>query len=210
MNPHDDVEAYVLGALDDADARAFESHLASCAACRDEIASYAGVMAALRRMPVASPPPIPRVSALPFAWRSVAALAAALALGVGIGSALSALRGEDDARAIAELVGDHPRLIALAGPAAHGTAVVGADGARTAFVLAGLPQPPRGRGYQVWVRGATVRSPGMLHRLRDGLEVLVVSGDAIHGAHRIGITEERADGSPVRTGPLQAGAQLAE
>jgi anti-sigma-K factor RskA len=208
VNPHDDVEAYVLGALDAADVRAFELHAAACTECRESIASYAGVLAALRRLPLASPPPMPRVRRVPLAWRLGAGIAAAIALAGGLGAAFTASRGDDDARAIAEMLGAHARMIALAGPAAHGSALVDAGGHRTAFVLSGLPQAPRGRGYQVWVRGATVRSPGMLHRLRDGLEVLVVDGDAIGDAKRIGITEERAGGSPMRTGPVEAGATL--
>lgn len=208
MNPHDDVEAYVLGALDAADARAFEAHAAGCTECRNAIASYAGVIAALRRLPIASPPPMPRVNRAPIFWRIGAATAAAIVLAAGLVAALTANRGDEDARAITEMLGAHARVVALAGPAAHGSALVDAGGRRTAFVLSGLPAAARGRGYQVWVRGAAVRSPGMLHRLRDGLEVLVVSGDAIAGAHRIGITEEPAGGSPMRTGPLQAGAKL--
>ncbi len=210
MNPHDDVEAYVLGALDAADVRAFESHAATCAQCRDAIASYAGVLAALRRLPLAAPPAMPRVRRMPLAWRIGAGIAAAIALAIGLAAAFAANRGDEDARAIAEMLGSHARMVALAGPAAHGSALVDAGGRRTAFVVSGLPDPPRGRGYQVWVRGKTVRSPGMLHRLRDGLEVLVVSGDAIEGAKRIGITEEQAGGSPMRTGPLEAGATLAD
>ena len=208
MNPHDDVEAYVLGALDPDDVRAFESHAATCAQCREAIASYAGVLAALRRLPVASPPEMPRVRRMPLAWRLGAGIAAAVALAIGLGAALAANRGDEDARAIAEMLGSHARMVALAGPGARGSALVDAGGRRTAFVLSGLPQAPRGRGYQVWVRGTTVRSPGMLHRLRDGLEVLVVDGDAIGDAKRIGITEERAGGSPMRTGPVEAGATL--
>jgi anti-sigma-K factor RskA len=210
VNPHDEVEAYVLGALDASEARTFETHVAGCGECRDAIASYAGVMAALRRLPLTSPPPIPRVRRIPLLWPAAAAIAAAVVLAAGLGALVMSNRGDEDARAIAEMLGAHGRVVALAGPAAHGSVLVDGGGRRTAFVLSGLPDAPRGRGYQVWVRGATVRSPGMLHRLRDGLEVLVVSGDAIGGAKKIGITEEPAAGSPARTGPLQAGANLAD
>jgi hypothetical protein len=210
VNAHDDVEAYVLGALDRADVPAFEAHLAACADCRGEIASYAGVIAALHRVPVAPPPAMPRVLAAAPVWRIAAGLAAAAALAFALVTGFAALRGDDDARAIAEIVGDHSRLIALSGPDAHGSAVVAANGLRTAFVLSGLPEPPSGRGYQVWVRGTATRSPGMLHRLRDGLEVLVVPGNAIAGARRIGITQEPAAGSRARTGPVEAGAKVAD
>ena len=128
MNPHDDVEAYVLGALDAADVRAFESHAATCAQCRDAIASYAGVLAALRRLPLAAPPAMPRVRRMPLAWRIGAGIAAAIALAIGLAAAFAANRGDEDARAIAEMLGSHARMVALAGPAAHGSALVDAGG----------------------------------------------------------------------------------
>jgi anti-sigma-K factor RskA len=201
VNPHDDLEAYVLGALEDAEAAAFETHLASCSACRDGIASYGGVLRALRGLPVAAPPPAPRVGRPPIGW--IAAIAAAAVLGIAVGQRTVPVRADGDVAAIAEMIAVQPREIALAGTSARGAAIVGTGGARTAFVVSGLPPPPAGRGYQVWVRGANVRSPGMMHRTADGLEVLVVPGDALAGAHRIGITVEPAGGSPARTGPAQ-------
>ena len=201
MNPHDDLEAYVLGALDDAEAAAFEAHLASCSACRDGVASYGGVLRALRRPPVAAAPPAPRVGRARIGW--IAAVAAAAIVGIAVGQRTVPARADGDVAAIAEMIAMQPREVALAGTSARGTAIVGDGGARTAFVVSGLPAPPAGRGYQVWVRGANVRSPGMMHRTSDGLEVLVVPGDALAGAHRIGITVEPAGGSPARTGPAQ-------
>jgi hypothetical protein len=43
----------------------------------------------------------------------------------------------------------------------------------------------------------------MLHRMRDGLEILVVPGDVIADARTIGVTMEPSNGSPVRTGAPQ-------
>ncbi|HEY6233641.1 MAG TPA: anti-sigma factor [Candidatus Elarobacter sp.] len=201
MNPHDELEAYVLGALEDPGAAAFEAHLPSCSACRDGIASYGGVLRALRALPVAAAPPPPRVGRTPIGW--IAAVAAAAVLGIAVGQRTVPVRADGDVAAIAEMIAVQPREIALAGTSARGAAIVGSGGARTAFVVSGLPAPPAGRGYQVWVRGANVRSPGMMHRTTEGLEVLVVPGDALAGAHRIGITVEPAGGSPARTGPAQ-------
>ncbi len=204
MNPHDDLEAYVLGALEDGEAAAFEAHLASCAACRDGVASYGGVLRALRALPVAAPPPPLRP---PVALRArigwIVTVAAAAVLGIAVGQRTVPARADGDVAAIAEMIAMQPREVALAGTTARGAAIVGTGGDRTAFLVSGLPAPPAGRGYQVWVRGAIVRSPGMLHRTTDGLEVLVVPGDVLAGAHRIGITIEPAGGSPARTGPAQ-------
>jgi len=205
VNPHDDLEAYVIGALEDGEAAAFETHLASCSECRDGVASYGGVLRALRGLPVAAPPPPPR-PAVGLRGRTgwMAAVATAAAFGVVLGRHLGPpVRADGDVAAIAEMIAMQPREVALAGTSARGAAIVGTGGDRTAFLVSGLPAPPAGRGYQVWVRGANVRSPGMLHRTPDGLEVLVVPGDVLAGAHRIGVTIEPAGGSPARTGPAQ-------
>ncbi|MFG3286125.1 anti-sigma factor family protein [Streptomyces sp. NPDC048111] len=68
-SPHEAVGAYALGVLDDAEATAFEEHLAGCAACAAELDSLAGmepVLAALREFPgpAAQPlrPPPPDLS----------------------------------------------------------------------------------------------------------------------------------------------------
>lgn len=49
MNDHvlDDLDAYALGALDDADAGRVASHLAVCGSCRADAASLAEVVGAL-------------------------------------------------------------------------------------------------------------------------------------------------------------------
>jgi hypothetical protein len=130
----------------------------------------------------------------------IAALAAAAVLGVAVGQRTAPARADGDVAAIAEMIAAQPRQIALAGTSARGAVIVGGGG-RSAFVVSGLPAPPAGRGYQVWLRGAKIRSPGMLHRTSGGLEVLVVPGDVLAGAQHIGITEEPAGGSPARTGP---------
>ena len=201
MNPHDDLEAFVIGALEPGEAHAFEAHLNECSACGDGVASYGGVLRALRALPAAAPPPPPRVGRPPLGW--IAAVAAAALVGIAVGQRTMGARPDADVVAIAEMMAAQPRAVALAGPSARGSAIVGSGGTRTAFVVSGLPAPPPGRGYQVWVRGANVRSPGMLHRTSDGLEILVVPGDMLAGAQRIGITIEPAGGSPARTGPAQ-------
>jgi Putative zinc-finger len=45
--PHYDVASYALGVLDDADASAFEEHLASCDACAEDLESFLPVAALL-------------------------------------------------------------------------------------------------------------------------------------------------------------------
>lgn len=205
MNIHDDVEAFVLGALDERDERAFRAHLETCAACREEVARYAGVMSSLRSIRQHGAPPVPVVARRSY-WRE--AIAAVLLLGIGGGGYAFMQQPDRDLADIAAMVADHPREIALVGPMATGNVVVGQRAKRTAFVVRGLPPAPAGSGYQVWVRGSSVSSPGMLHRTKDGLEVLVVPGDVVRDANRIGVTIEPAGGSPKRSGPTQVSAEV--
>jgi len=205
VNVHDDVEAFALGALDPGDERLFRDHLGTCALCRDAVAGYVVVMSSLRSISQDGAPPVPSVRSRTY-WRE--AIAAVLVLGAVGGTFAYTQRPDGDLAAIASIVADHPREIALTGPRASGSVVVGARGQRTAFIVRGLPAPAPGRGYQVWVRAAHVSSPGMLHRTRDGLEVLIVPGDVVRNAHRIGITIEPAGGSPKRSGPTQVSAEV--
>lgn len=201
MNPHDDLEAYVLGALGRPDATAFEAHLVNCQDCRDGVASYSTVMRALRSIPLAAPPSVPAVhSVIPW-WRAAAAI---ILIGAGLAAGAALNRPDSDLATIVAMLADHPREVSLHAEIASGRVIVASSrNPRTAFVVRGLPEPPPGRGYQVWVKGERVSSPGMLHRTRDGLEVLVVNGDAIAGSHHVGITIEPADGSRMRTGATQ-------
>ncbi len=74
MSDHSDLQrslgAYVLGALEPAERGALDAHLTGCAACREELASYAGLPALLSRVSLEEatdgpgrPPPtlLPRV-----------------------------------------------------------------------------------------------------------------------------------------------------
>ena len=52
MNEHKLLGAYLLGGLDAAEARAFEEHLTTCAACRSELAELESLPALLDAVPV--------------------------------------------------------------------------------------------------------------------------------------------------------------
>ncbi|MFE0207083.1 anti-sigma factor domain-containing protein [Streptomyces sp. NPDC058985] len=56
-DPHNDAGAYVLHALPPDEARAFESHLANCAACWREVEELSGVAALLGAAEARTPPP---------------------------------------------------------------------------------------------------------------------------------------------------------
>jgi Putative zinc-finger len=105
-----DVGAYVLGALDPADRRRVEEHLAACRACAAELAELEGLPALLDRVPpgdlqpvtvTPSPELFDRVTAAarPARLRWLLAAAAVLAvLGLGIGLTVAATGGDDGPR----------------------------------------------------------------------------------------------------------------
>jgi hypothetical protein len=67
---HDAVGAYVLGVLDEADASAFEMHLAGCDICAAHLDEFAGLEPMLAMLAEAPPPPPGQVTALPGARAS--------------------------------------------------------------------------------------------------------------------------------------------
>jgi anti-sigma-K factor RskA len=206
---HDDVEAYVLGALGESERGAFERHLPECAPCQREVASYLPVLSGLRDIPLPAAPPLraptPRVVAVP---RALYPLAAAVALAIGgFGGAALQRASSSDMVTVAKMGVTSVEQVRLRGDGVEGRAIVGEARRRTAFVVAGLPQPGPQADYQVWVGNGRMSSPGVLHRSAQGYEVLVVPGDLLRDAKTITITREPAGGSPHMTGrPLISAA----
>jgi anti-sigma-K factor RskA len=211
-NVHDDVEAYVLGALDEDDRVAFAQHLEGCPSCARETASYVPVLRALRDVAPPAAPPLrsPSKTAKTAAWRPRALypIAAAVILGVGaIGGAGFHHMISSDMMTVAEMGTSSAQDIPLSGAGVSGRAIVGLERHRTAFVVAGLPPPGADRDYQVWVTSGATSSPGVLHRSMQGFEVLIVQGDALHEARTITITLEPSGGAKTMSGkPLISGA----
>ncbi len=163
-----DAAAYVLGALDD-DER-YREHLATCAACRAEVAE---LQMAVDRLPTAAsslvaPAPLrdrvlaqarsegellraagseadepPRASR----WRARRISLAAAGAAIAAAAAIAAV--------VALSVGSSPRVhvtsgqVANVAPGAHAS-LREADG-RAELVVSGMPQPPLGKIYEVWL-----------------------------------------------------------
>ena len=73
---------------------AVESHLAGCAACREELEGLAAARSSLRSLPAAEPPsgvlaePAPvvrRIAPKPITWAAAAAAAALITVGLAVG-----------------------------------------------------------------------------------------------------------------------------
>jgi hypothetical protein len=185
--PHrDDAGAWVLGALAEDDARAFAAHLTACAACRRDVGELQGVADVL---PMAAPQVVPppelkerimgavraetdlaapapehapareprrrwwaRVRPLP----ALALAAVVLAIGIATGVLLAG--------------GDETQTFRGTGPRGAQVALRVQDG-KGELVLRGMPPPPPGRVYQVWLQRGNA-SPQPTHALftvpRDG------------------------------------------
>jgi anti-sigma-K factor RskA len=204
---HEDAEAYVLGALDDADARAFQDHLPRCAACKAAIDSYAPVLRMLDSVPFPRPaadrPPIAEARRHFAGVRSaVAVLAAALIFGAGLLTGHALTNPYDrDLITIATMWSEASREVHIQQGAISLRAVVGSHGHRTAFILTGLPPPPAGHAYQLWLKKGKVYSPGVFRQSARGIESLIVVGDVLSDVSHVGVSVEAAAGSPIRTTP---------
>lgn len=224
VEPHDcsgDAAAYVLGALEPAEAEAFRRHLDSCVVCRDEVAAFERVVdslpaavpqyrapTSLRRRVLrdargqakqqarASAPPSRR---LHFAPRPV--LAGAGAFAVVLVALVFALSGGGSSG---------PRTITAA-VSGHGTATVRVGGGRAELILNHFPAPPAGEVYEVWLqRGSSAPSPTrtLFSVTSQGTADVGVTGK-LSGVSRLLVTPERAGGSPRPTHPAVIVARLA-
>ncbi len=199
---HDDLEAYALGALEPAEAAAFEAHLSECAACREGVAAYALVVNFLHSEEIPAPAPFPmrRLAS----WRSrlarPAAIAAAalLALGISYAGGLSYQSADAaETTAVLRMVANPSHDLRADRGDTHFRVLVGAAREKTGVIVAGLTPLDAQHAYQVWIDG---RSPGLLHRTAIGVNLLILRGDMVRGAHKIAISEEPAGGSDHRTG----------
>jgi len=146
---HDDVGAYLLGALNDLERQAFERHLRGCTECQDELERLQPAADALPGSveQVAPPPGLKRRimaeveprRTRPSRWLAVAAaVVVALAVVVGVTQL-----GGDDARTLTATV-------AKAMPRAGGDLQI--KGEHATLRLHDMPDLGRDRVYQVWLQ----------------------------------------------------------
>ena len=230
---HDATAAYLLGALDETERAAFEEHLAGCPACREEVDQLSPAAQALPRSvdPVDPPPSLkarimaevereasllaaagpdadrPPRAARRRLWPSLriprlvpAAVAAVLlvvgvAIGIGVGELQDApertvaakVTGAPDAAVSLEVNGDEGRLMAR-----------------------GLPAPPSGRVYQVWLKRdghAPEPTAALFVPSRDGAATASVPG-SLEDIDQVMVTDEPDGGSPQPTGDLMVVADV--
>jgi anti-sigma factor RsiW len=208
---HDDVGAYLLGALEPAEQAAFEGHLATCPACRDEVEQLRLAVDALPRSvePFAAPPSLkrslmeavredvkparrPLLERLKLPnLRPQLAMAAALllVLGVVLGTQLS---GGDGHRVVTGVV-DRSRV-----PAATATLTLPSDKDGPAQLrVTGLPAPRPGQVYEIWLKRGDQLQPGPLFstdRMGNGAGAIP---DDLEGVSTVLVTREATGGARV-------------
>ena len=216
-HPQDDLPGLLLGELPPAATMAVDQHLAGCDQCRRDLAAVALASSALRdaarlpvlpapdlppmRLPAAGPteqaePPLPR-SLLRDPRRRVrwllgaAAVLVALLLGVG---GLTAGRDRDAGRGQAVALG------AAAGGATAEAHMRGAgDDQIMTMTARGLPRPPAGAYYEVWLVDAAGEEFPVGVLAPNGEGIWSLPADVAARYRVIEVTLERADGDPSRS-----------
>jgi anti-sigma-K factor RskA len=170
---HDLTAAYALDALDSEDAREYETHLAHCERCREELASLseaAGALAYASEAPLPPPElrarilqqarserenvvPLPPRWATPLAAAAAVAACAAIALGIWAASLSNKLDRRTEALSAEQRIN-----AVLSDPAANRTAVAGNNGTLVVsssgdavLVLNELAAASPGKTYEAWV-----------------------------------------------------------
>jgi anti-sigma-K factor RskA len=197
---------YALHALDDDEGRAFEEHLAVCERCREELAGLREAAAGLA-YGAAGPPPPPElkerilaqarkerdnVASLPARRRNwtaplaaAAAIAASVAIGLGVWTATRPSEGNAFARVLAQPGAK------LMGMGDRGAVIVAPNG--EAALILRVPPAPSGKTYEAWVMRPGAIKPAGLFRGGKGATVLEIQGAVTRGSV-IGVTVERAGG----------------
>jgi anti-sigma-K factor RskA len=221
--------AWVLGALDESEVATYAAHVDDCAICQTEIAQLQMVADAL---PLASeqvaPPPAlrdrimdvvtseaqllraagPQADRPPqrtrarrpswfTGWRLAPIGVAVLAVGVIVGTSLS---GGGTAR--------HVTQAQVSIPGAHAQLVT--QGTRARLQMTGMPNPPRGKVYEVWIQHGASSRPmptDALFTVRSNGHGDVAVPDPVHRGDHVLVTAERSGGSDVPTSPAVIAAQ---
>jgi anti-sigma-K factor RskA len=219
-----DVAAYVLGALEPAEAEEFHRHLEGCAVCRDEVGAFTLVVdqlpmtapqlrapRGLRRRIMHDVRAEPRRDArrtrqLRPIWER---LVSRPALATGFAAALAALAITGGIE-LGSTGSGSAKVIRAAVTGVPGSAQLRISGGRAELIVNHLPAPPAGRIYEVWVkRGGQPPAPtrALFSVTAAGAADVGVPGN-LHGVNTIMVTQEPAGGSLVPTHPPVIVARL--
>jgi anti-sigma-K factor RskA len=232
----DDAGPWVLGALGEPDARAFEQHLTTCDDCSREVAELQVVADVL---PMAAPQLLPPPDLKARLMATVNAEAELLrAAGPEADRPVVAPRARAGAGWLAWLGRLRPLPAAAAATAILAVGVIvgvvafNGSGGTTTFTGSGpkgaavalqvddhhkgklefqhMPAPPTGRVYQVWLvtgRGNPRPTHALFSVSRDGQATIDIP-ESLKGTDQVLVSDEPPGGSPAPTGSVIAGAKL--
>lgn len=216
---HELSAAYALDALEGKDLEAFEEHLARCAECRENVATFQRVAAELAYDVEAPEPPTglrdrildqaaaerPKVVALPRR-RWALPVAATAAVAAGIAAVALAFWAVDLSQQVDDLQAQQHQaneaLIALIDPSASHLPLEGADGVLVVdeasgdgtLVISGLASAPSDKTYEAWViEGDAQPVPAGLFSGGDDQTVVPLTVPIPDGAI-VAVTVEQAGG----------------
>ena len=221
---HELTAGYALDALDRQERDSFEAHLAGCDRCQEELASFWEVTAALAVAATGPAPsaglrerifadaraekqtvvPLePRRRRLAPALGAATAIAAAVAIGLGVYSLSLDGRLDDTKAALARqqraaevLADSSAQTVALR--SGSGKLVVTKDG-RAVLVLVDVDPAPRGKSYELWIVKDGKPAPAGLFDGTEGTDVVPLDGRVGPGSV-VAVTLEDAEGSKTPQG----------
>ena len=232
----DTVAAYLLGALAGDELASFEAHLADCPACRDDVVALRTVVDVLpaAAAPVAPPSALrtrlmatvraeaelleaagpsadrPRRARRPLrGWLgrplALAGSAAALAFAGLVGFGLGTATDDDATRTIVKV-----RTVQADVTTPGGTAQVVLRSGVATLRVKGLPRPPRGYVYEVWLKRRGIDAPAPTDALfsvdrRGSGRVALPS---VRDVEAVLVTAEPDGGSPAPTSEPLISASL--
>jgi anti-sigma-K factor RskA len=217
-----DAAAYVLGALETAEAEAFRAHLAKCVVCRDEVAAFQEVA---DQLPLTAPmQPVPaglkrrvmaEVAADARAQSRTARrgerrrirfppglLSVIPSPALAVGAVVAVLAVTIGAIAIGSSGGTATRVY-NASVTWPGSAKLRVTDGRGELIVRGMPAPPASKVYEVWLqRGQAKPSPtsALFNVTATGSGAVDVPG-SLHGVSRVMVTPEPLGGSAAPTHP---------
>jgi hypothetical protein len=216
----EDVGVYLLGAMTEVEAQAFERHMAQCPTCRDEAERLRPAADALpRAVEQLAPPPALKASLMEAVERETEGRAdespsparprrslverlrsspglrpvlvvAALALGVAAGFGVARLSEEDESRTVVATV-DERRI-----PEASGRLQLQGKGDDGAILrVQGMPALDPNRVYQAWVLRDGTIVPQPTFEVGDNGGGAVAIPEDLSGAEQVLVTREPRGGA---------------
>jgi anti-sigma-K factor RskA len=210
-----DAAAYVLGALEPAEAEAFRLHIGTCSICRDEVEAFGGVVDALPMAAMQQPVPkglkrrlmrevrLEARSSRPrqprMGWRASAARLTPRTALAGFGAlaivAAAGITGLETSGA------GSGRLITAQVSGISGSAQLKLVDDHGELVVRHLTRPGRGKVYEVWVQthGAKPVPASVLFGVSSDGDADVSLPKSLHGISAVLVTPEPLGGTQVPT-----------